>query len=78
MSDRKPQQNPAAFLPIGLCFLGAGIAIGLPAMVAGNAIAGVGAGLMGLGVIFLLLGLSQKKKAESGRMVGDEDERPPA
>jgi len=79
MSDGKRQQNPAAFLAIGTCFLGAGVAIGLPAMVAGNAIAGVGAGLMGLGAVFLITGLAQKRKAESAPgQDGDEDDRPPA
>ncbi len=68
MSDGKLQQNPVAFLAVGVCFLGAGMAIGRPG----------GIGLIGVGVIFLILGVTQKRKQQSGESQGDDDNRPPA
>lgn len=56
--------------------MGAGIA--LSASLGEGGPGGVGVGLLGLGVVFLVLGLTQKKKVESGKLGDDEDERPHA
>jgi hypothetical protein len=73
---REKKLNPGAFIGIGVCFMGAGIA--LSASLRESGAAGSGVGLLGLGVIFLILGLAQKRKLDSGESASDEDDRPPA
>jgi len=52
--EKKP--NYKAFIPVGITFLGAGVAL----MAAVNP--GVGAGLIGMGIIFIILGVKNKEK----------------
>lgn len=52
----KQKINYDAFIPIGICFIGAGVVF----MAAVNR--GVGAGLMGVGVAWVIIGLKNKAK----------------
>jgi len=76
MPEAKQKMNPGAFLGVGVCFMGAGVVFLAALRESGGA--GVGAGLIGLGVIFMILGAAQKRKLESGKSAGAEDDRPPA
>lgn len=74
MSEDKEKLNPGAFIGSGVAFIGAGIALSVALMErTGPA---VGIALIGLGVTFLILGLSQKKKLEAGES-GEDDEQSP-
>ena len=70
MSERKGPINPTALIGVGVCFMGAGVA--LSAALHAEGASGVGTGLIGLGVIFLALGVARKRKLESDGE-GDED-----
>ena len=63
-------------LGVGVCFMGAGVALSLSLRESGSA--PVGIGLISLGVVFFAIGAGAKRKAELGKSGGDEDERPPA
>ena len=56
MTKREPNYN--AFIPIGITFMGAGVAL----MAAVNP--GVGVGLIGVGVVFIIIGIKKKKEEE--------------
>lgn len=72
MADQK--LNPEAFIGIGVCFMGAGIAITAALR---DSVVGAGMGLFGLGVVFLILGITKRKQAKA-RESGGDDGRPPA
>ena len=55
--------NAAAFIAIGVCFMGAGVAIGAALMRSGGGEAGVA--LIAVGVLFLLIGVARKRNAAS-------------
>ena len=76
MPDKNYKPNPAAFIAIGVCFMGAGVALVAALHSAGAS--GVGIGLMGMGVVFLLIGVAQKRRMTSGKQNGDEQGRPRA
>jgi tellurite resistance protein TehA-like permease len=57
-NNQKP--NPTAFIAIGICFMGAGVA--LSAALSSRGAPVIGIGLIGVGVMFLLIGVSQKRK----------------
>ncbi len=78
MPGKKREVNPGAMIALGICFMGAGVAISAALRESGAAGVGSGAGLIGLGVVFLAVGAGAKRKAESGEAGSDEDERPPA
>lgn len=60
MPGKNDKKNPVAFLAIGVCFMGAGVAL-TTALHAEGASA-VGIGIIGIGVIFLLLGVAQMRR----------------
>ncbi|MFC1786483.1 hypothetical protein ACFLY8_00385 [Halobacteriota archaeon] len=53
---QKQKINYDAFIPIGVCFMGSGVVF----LAAVNP--GVGAGLMGVGVAWMIIGLKNKAK----------------
>lgn len=64
--DRQNQKtNPVAFIAIGVCFMGAGVTMGV-ALQSRNG-AGIGLALIGVGVMFLLIGAGQMRKKRSGK-----------
>ncbi|GEM_PF-5110185 len=64
MTGKKRRKNPVAFIAVGVCFMGAGVALSI-AQHATDA-SGVGTGIIGLGVIFFIVGIARKRKVESG------------
>lgn len=72
MSGENRDFDPRAFIGIGVCFMGSGVA--LSAALGRSGAGAVGISLIGLGVIFLLLGISKKRELESrDGQAGDED-----
>ncbi len=65
-----------AMLAVGICFMGAGVALSLALRESGSA--PVGIGLIGLGLVFFAIGAGAKRKADSGESGGSDDDRPPA
>ena len=76
MPKRERETDPRAMLAVGVCFMGAGVALSLALRKSGSA--PVGIGLISLGLIFFAIGAGAKRKAESRESGGDEDGRPPA
>ena len=74
MLARNHKMNPSAFIAIGICFMGAGVALG--AALHSRGASGVGIGLIGIGVMFLLIGVAQRRKMRAGRRDRDEPGRP--
>jgi hypothetical protein len=74
MPVKNREKNPIAFIAIGVCFMGAGVA--LSAALHAKGASAVGIGLIGVGVAFLIIGVTQKRKLESGESAGDEEDRP--
>jgi hypothetical protein len=54
----KKEPNYKAFIPIGITFMGAGVAL----MAAINP--GVGVGLIGVGVVFLIIGIKKTREED--------------
>lgn len=52
----KKARNPKTMIAVGVCFIGAGVAISSSSNSSG------GYGLVSLGFIFIIIGLSNKKK----------------
>ena len=76
MSKKTRKANPRAMLAVGICFMGAGVALSLALRESGSA--PVGIGLIGLGLVFFAIGAGAKRKAELDESRGDEDNLPPA
>jgi hypothetical protein len=74
MQNKKKEKNPATFIAIGVCFMGSGVALSLALHARGAA--GAGTGLIGMGVIFFLIGMAQKRKMESGESDTEDQGRP--
>ena len=72
--EKRRKTDPRTFIGIGVCFMGAGIA--LSAALRGSGSVGVGPGLLGLGVICTLTGVAQKRKLESSQEPNHEDDPP--
>ncbi|MFN2297772.1 MAG: hypothetical protein ACK2UB_02910 [Anaerolineales bacterium] len=62
MDNEKQKPNPIAFIAIGVCFMGAGVALGAALHSSGGS--GVGIGLTGIGVVFLIVGAIQSGKKQ--------------
>jgi hypothetical protein len=76
MPGNNQKMNPASLIAIGVCFMGAGVA--LSAALHSRGASGVGIGIIGVGVMFLLIGAAKKRKVGSGKSEGDEDNGPRA
>jgi hypothetical protein len=74
MPVKNRQKNAIAFIAIGVCFMGAGVALSAALHSRGAPVVGVG--LIGVGVAFLIIGVTQKRKLDSGESAGDEEDRP--
>ena len=75
--SRKPREaDPRAMLAVGVCFMGAGVALSLALRKSGSAPGGIG--LIGLGLVFFAIGAGARRKAELGKSRGDEDDRSPS
>ena len=74
MSSGKQKMRPTAFIAIGVCFMGAGVAMSTALHSRGAS--GAGTGLIGIGVMFIIIGAVQRRKIRSGKSGGDEDDRP--
>lgn len=61
--------NPRAMIAIGVCFIGAGVAFSA-ALHAGGA-SGAGTVLIGVGVIFMLIGVGHMRRAQSKEQKDD-------
>jgi hypothetical protein len=62
MDNEKHKTNPATFIALGVCFVGAGVALGAALHSRGGS--GVGLGLIGVGVVFLIVGAIQSGKKQ--------------
>ncbi len=60
MSGKKQKVNPTAFIAIGICYIGAGVALG--AALESNSGPVIGIAITGIGIIFLVLGIVNRKK----------------
>ena len=73
MSADKKRRNPGAFIAIGVCFMGAGVA--LNAALQEQGAVGAGTGLIGVGVVFLVIGAVQKRRSGLGGTVDEDDDQ---
>ena len=73
MPVTKRPKNPVAFIAVGVCFMGAGVALSA-ALESGGSVVGIG--VIGVGVAFLIVGAAQKRKLQSSESAGDEQDRP--
>jgi len=76
MPFEKTKRNPRAFIAIGVCFMGAGVALNIALHAHGAG--GAGIGLIGVGVMFLVIGAAQRRKLDSSRTTREDDDRGPA
>ena len=68
--------NPNAFIGGGVCFMGSGAA--LTAALREGGAGAVGISLIGLGLIFMILGFNKKRELEARDAEGEDDKQPPA
>lgn len=59
MSGKK-EINPTAFIAVGVCFIGAGLTLSIALESEGASV--IGLALIGLGVVYVLLGASRRRK----------------
>ena len=64
MSDKKQTVNPTAFIAIGICYVGAGVA--LAAALPSRGGPAIGIALIGVGITFLVIGVVNRKNPQSG------------
>lgn len=64
MSVKKQKVNPTAFIAIGICYMGAGVALG--AALQSNSGPVIGISLVGIGIMFLVIGIVNRKNPQSG------------
>ena len=76
MAVKEREVNPAAFMGVGVCLIGSGVA--LAAALGQSGARAVGISLIGLGVVFAILGFAKKREPASREDVDDSDDRPPA
>ena len=67
--------NPTAFIGVGVCFMGSGVA--LTAALSRGGAGAVGISLIGLGAVFMILGFRKKRELESRDSERDDDGRSP-
>ena len=76
MPGRKRDFNPTAFIGVGVCFMGSGVALSLALLEQGTG--AVGISLIGLGAVFLILGVNKKRELKSRSEGGEDHSGPPA
>ena len=64
MQKKRRRSNPVAFIAIGVCYIGAGVALGAALQERGGFVIGVA--LVGIGVVFVVLGAVRKRKTDKG------------
>ncbi len=72
MSSKKLKVNPTAFIAIGICYLGAGVALG--AALKSEDASVIGIALVGVGIAFMVIGIVNRQKGQSGQQKGDDRE----
>ncbi|MFC2095566.1 hypothetical protein ACFLSW_03920 [Candidatus Bipolaricaulota bacterium] len=75
MPSESREANPMAFLTVGLCLVGAGVAMGVALMSRGAG--SLGLVLIACGVCFVAIGFGKKRAAESSEAGGEESDLPP-
>jgi hypothetical protein len=60
MSGEKKKVNPTAFIAIGICYIGAGVALGAALETDSGPVIGIA--ITGIGIIFLVIGIVNRKK----------------
>lgn len=63
MSGKKRTTNPTAFIAIGICYIGAGIALGTA--LENDGASAIGISITAIGIIFLVLGIVNRQKGTS-------------
>lgn len=61
MPENKRKPNPNALIAIGVCYMGAGVALGIALKSNGASGVLIGPGLVVVGVVFILTGAAQKR-----------------
>ena len=74
MAERNNEPNPMALIAVGICFIGSGVAISAALHLRGGS--GAGIGLIGMGVVFLVIGITRKRKLESEKSNEGRKARP--
>ena len=67
--------SPTAFIWIGVCFMGSGAT--LNAALHRSGAGSIGISLIGVGVVFMILGFAKKRELESEKTEDHDDDRPP-
>ena len=75
MPGKSREFNPGAFIGVGVCFMGSGVA--LSAALRQSGAGAVGISLIALGIVFMILGFSKKRELESRDRGGEDDQSPP-
>jgi hypothetical protein len=70
MQENRRRSNPVAFIAIGVCYMGAGVALGAALRETSGFVIGVS--LVGIGVVFLVLGVVRKRKMDKGEPGGQQ------
>jgi hypothetical protein len=70
MPGKNRDFNPTAFIGVGVCFMGSGVA--LTAALRQSGAGAVGISLIALGLVFMILGFNKKRELEP-RDAGGED-----
>jgi uncharacterized membrane protein YidH (DUF202 family) len=70
MQEKRRRSNPVAFIAIGVCYMGAGVALGAALRETSGFVIGVS--LVGIGVVFLVLGVVRKRKMDKGEPGGQQ------
>ena len=70
MPSKSQAKNPISFIAIGVCFMGAGVTLSVALDSRGAS--GVGIGITGIGVMFLIIGATQMRKVQSGKPEDEE------
>ena len=74
MSSEKRKTNPTAFIAIGICYMGAGVALAAALNAKGASVVGIG--LIGVGVAFLVIGVTQKRKIQPVNLESEDQDQP--
>ena len=60
MTDRNNAPNPKALIAVGICFMSSGVALSAALHARGGS--GAGIGLIGMGIVFHVIGITRKRK----------------